>query len=146
MISLPIFEKIGLTFPGQAIFKTVRLRAVPAPRMSKSDKWEKRPSVMRYRGYSTDLRLLYDQAKAIRLEHPFSFADGLEIIFHMKTKDKRLWGFGHPLVPDGDNLVKAISDSLVKADGSIYAWFAFKYWDKEDFIEIGLHNPRCLVK
>lgn len=87
-------------------------------------------------------------------------ATSLECTFYFyapKSRRKELFDgcTGAPIVPhrqkpDGDNLIKAVADALVKAgviqdDARIHTWRATKYWclEKDDegaFIEIGVDD------
>lgn len=51
-------------------------------------------------------------------------------------KKKELEGAPHRSKPDIDNLLKAIYDSLLDDDSSVYYVTAVKYWDEEGKIII----------
>jgi Holliday junction resolvase RusA-like endonuclease len=106
---------------------------VPAPRMTRSDKWKKRPCVMRY----FDFR---DKVK----EHNVSFDNGQSITFYMpmpkswgKKKKTLMDGQPHQQKPDIDNLCKALLDSLFDDDSHIHHIGSLKkIWAYDGSIEI----------
>lgn len=137
-------ELLNLLPNVSVIEKVLNKRPVPAPRMVDSDKWKERPSVQRYFGYRADLRMLFDPSNkhAINNTHPYAEARGIEICAHFQVKNQQLWGCEHILVPDGDNLLKAVVDSLVFDDQKIAYWWCQKMWDYEDRVEIRLWGAK----
>ena len=96
----------------------IYIQPVPKPRMTKQDKWMKRPIVLAYRAYANELKL-----KVKRLpEGPF------KIIFHMNTKVKIRDGLAHQMRPDLDNLIKGFIDALWEEDCHIWNVHAVKLW------------------
>jgi Holliday junction resolvase RusA-like endonuclease len=88
----------------------------PAPRMTKSDKWKKRPCVLRY----------FDFKKQCK-EKGITFENGQEITFVMpfkktysEKKKKSLLEQPHLQKPDIDNLLKALFDAIFEDDSHIY--------------------------
>ena len=102
---------------------------VAKPRMTRSDRWKKRPCVMRYRDYSNRLR------KAALLQK-YVPANELIMQFHIKmpvswSKKKKEQMRGRPMQsrPDIDNLQKSILDSLFPdEDSAIWKVCASKRW------------------
>jgi Holliday junction resolvase RusA-like endonuclease len=106
---------------------------VPKPRMTRSDKWKKRPCVLRYWAFRDEVRL----KKVILPE------SGAEIIFHMPMpnswtgKRKEAWnGTPHRRTPDLDNLIKALGDAIYSQDKHMWNFKASKIWAYEGGIEI----------
>jgi len=108
----------------------------PKPRMTRSDKWRKRPIVERYYEYCNALR-------ALEISLPEC---GAEILFTMpmppswsKKKRERMNGRPHRQVPDLDNLVKALSDAVFLNDCHIWNYGGLtKLWGVEGTITISV--------
>jgi len=105
----------------------------PAPRMTRSDKWKKRPCVMRYFKFR-------DAVKAAGIKIPDS---GSHIIFIIpmpkswgKKKKFAMNGKPHQVRPDKDNLEKALLDSIFKEDAHIWDSRVTKVWGYAGMIEI----------
>lgn len=110
------------------------INPTPKPRMTRSDKWKKRPCVLRYRAFSDELRYKLNK---------FELSDNYKVTFgvalpksYSKKKALDLEGKKHQLTPDLDNLIKALQDSLMKQDNKVHKIIASKVWSKEGFIEI----------
>lgn len=92
------------------------------PRMTRSDKWKKRPCVVAYREFADNLRLHAGRARLFR------FPDaGAAIRFDIpmpkswsKKKRKEMNGAPHAGKPDLDNCIKAVWDALGKEDCTIW--------------------------
>lgn len=114
------------------IYKQYNITAVPKPRMTQSDKWKKRPCVVRYFEYKDQLR-----------ELGCDLSDRFEVIFYMpmpkswsKKKKKEMYAKPHQQKPDLDNLVKGLKDAVLDDDSTVYQTHAKKYWSYEGFIKI----------
>lgn len=112
---------------------------VPAPRMTKSDKWKTNPNhkdplkrqracVAEYFSYRDRLRF---KAKAIGYE----IAEQLEIVFFVpmpqswsEKKKARMTGHACRVKPDNDNYLKAFRDALSQNDGNIWHDDAMKIY------------------
>lgn len=106
---------------------------IAKPRMTRSDKWNKRDCVMRYRAFC-------DHVKALGIEIP----DQVRIIFNIpmppswpKYKKAEYNGKPHQQKPDIDNLQKAIFDAVFKDDSHISRVDATKKWALQGSIQIG---------
>ena len=100
-----------------------------APRMSKQDKWGKRPVVQRYKAFGQKVRAL-----GVRIPNgPF------RVVFWMPmpkswSKERRDFVAGSPHVdkPDLDNLVKGLLDAVFykqkDADKRVWSVWAEKRW------------------
>ena len=110
---------------------------VGAVRMVRSDKWKRRPAVMRYWYYRDCLR-----AEASRLK--FEPVNDMEFKFYLpmpaswsgKKKD-RMINKRHEQKPDFDNLVKGFFDALMDEDCKISGVSGiYKFWGKTGKIEV----------
>ena len=107
----------------------------PKPRMTQSDKWKKRPVVMRFRAYADELRL----------KMPEIDLNGYTLTFGIpmpkswtKKKKKEMFGKPHQQTPDLDNIFKGILDILYKDDSHIYDISLKKEWSEKGFIRFEL--------
>lgn len=112
--------------------KTYGIVPVPAPRMTRSDKWKQRPCVMRYFAFR-------DQVKA----HKIELQSPCKITFYIpmpetwsKRKKKDFAGKPHMNKPDLDNLIKALLDSVFSEDAHMWSLSAEKYWAEEGAITV----------
>jgi Holliday junction resolvase RusA-like endonuclease len=108
---------------------------VPAPRQTRSDKWNPRPEVLRYRAWSTELH------HAAPLDWLAPLSDTgivLSATFYMplpaswpQWKHRLMLGQPHLQKPDTDNLVKALSDALwPSCDSMVFRLReCVKFWD-----------------
>jgi len=89
---------------------------VPKPRQTGSDKWKKRPPVLRYRAFADECRL-----RGVKVEN------GCSITFRMpmpwswsKKKRLKMDTTPHTQRPDIDNLLKSVMDAVLPEDSHIY--------------------------
>ena len=134
----------------QQIVFTYRGKVIGKPRMTQSDKWNKRPCVVQYHRFKDDLRQAASEA---------GFDDGeMEIkgvslcaILEMpeswsKIKRSEKAGTRHDQKPDLSNIVKAVEDGLTDDDAGISHINADKFWDGSDEyerIEVTLFVEPC---
>ena len=105
---------------------TLEVTPVPKPRQTRSDKWKKRPSVMRYRAFADAVRLM--TPKDIDL-------NGTTVTFHMpmpkswskKKKAEKVFT-PHMQRPDIDNLAKSLLDAIYGDDSHIHTITIKKIW------------------
>lgn len=114
--------------------KIIDIDPVPKPRMTRRDKWAKRPCVMRYRQFCDEIRNYINEIPA----------GGSHIIFVIpmpkswsETKKMDHDGQAHQQRPDIDNLVKALFDALHEEDAHIWDVRASKIWGESGQIIIG---------
>lgn len=99
---------------------------IPKPRMTQSDKWKKRPCVLKYWAFK-------DQVKKLRIMVP---KNGSHIIFRMpmpkswslKKRNNMAFTPHESERADLDNLLKALFDALFSNDGHIWDYRATKVW------------------
>jgi Holliday junction resolvase RusA-like endonuclease len=91
------------------------------------------------------LRALYLEAGGVYLNTVGAMFIGVDFYFHMPKswsakKKKEMDGAWCRKVPDLDNLVGAVMDSLFMDDQNVVMLNAAKYWSYEDRIRIGIHD------
>jgi len=104
----------------------------PAPRMTKADKWKKRPCVLRYFQFRDDLKRL----------KVFEVPMDRKIVFIMpmpnswpKKRTLMLDGQPHKQKPDLDNLLKSLLDGVYGDDSHIWRLSGLeKRWGKQGAI------------
>ena len=108
----------------------------PKPRMTKADRWRKRPSVLKFFAFRDAVRQ-YKESKPI---HPvwrgyFLEFDTFEIVFHVpmpkswsKKKKADMDKRPHQQRPDLDNYLKAWKDSVYEEDAVVWKVKASKLW------------------
>ena len=110
------------------------IEPTPAPRQVRSDKWKKRPRVLRYRAFR-------DKVRELRVFLP----ELCKIVFWMPmppswppSKRLRMVTTPHKAKPDLDNLVKELWDAVHKEDSKVWRVEAEKRWttDGRGFIEV----------
>ncbi|MDU4995189.1 MAG: RusA family crossover junction endodeoxyribonuclease [Enterobacteriaceae bacterium] len=95
------------------------------PRMTRADKWKKRPEVMRYRAFCDEVRLRgvalpeSDAHVTFVLPMPASWS---------KKKRQQYNGQPHQAKPDCDNMLKALMDALYEDDAHIWDCRITKVW------------------
>jgi Holliday junction resolvase RusA-like endonuclease len=101
------------------------------PRMTRSDKWKKRDRVVNYRTIADALRTFADKDK-------FTLGNHLHAVFFLpmseswsEKKKAEMHGTLHNEMPDTDNLLKSICDSLAKQDKEIAVKLGVKLWSYE---------------
>ncbi|HEC44794.1 MAG TPA: RusA family crossover junction endodeoxyribonuclease [Bacteroides sp.] len=116
-----------------------KINPCPAPRMTQSDRWNKRPVVQRYFAFRDELKYL-------------AYLNGCEgipgtldaIIFSIpmpkswsNKKRAEMEGTAHTQTPDLDNLLKAFLDALCPQDSYIHCIGKLKkVWSKEGNIHL----------
>ena len=112
----------------------------PKPRMTRSDKWKKRPIVVAYREWCDAIRTL--------MRGQILPDCGANIVFNVPMpaswsgkKRAQMDGQPHQQTPDLDNYVKALSDALNKDDSTIWHYAGLtKRWAFEGSIEIEIEE------
>lgn len=111
----------------------IKINPVPKPRMTRADKWQKRPAVVRYHAFADELRLKYkgELPDAVVL----SFFIPMPQSWSQKKREAMLWA-PHQQRPDIDNLIKSVLDALCEDDSYIHQIEASKQWGEIGAIEI----------
>ena len=108
---------------------------VPKPRQTQSDRWKKRPCVLRYRAFA-------DEVRAKGIEVPVC---GAHVTFGVPLTDaKRKQGYAagdpHQQRFDVDNALKALLDAIYEDDCGVWDIRATKVWSDKGFIEVVLQG------
>ena len=105
--------------------KVFSITPLGKPRMTRADKWKKRPEVLRYRAFCDEVRLN-------NVSLPES---GYHVIFVLpmppswsKKKRSLIDGKPHQQKPDKDNLEKALLDAIFGEDSHIWDGRVTKIW------------------
>ena len=103
----------------------------PKPRMTKADRWRKRPSVLKFLAFRDAVREWPRETMHNKILEMESF----EIEFHVPmpkswSKKKRGYmnGAAHQQRPDLDNYLKAWKDSVFEEDSVVWRVKASKMW------------------
>lgn len=99
------------------------------PRMTRRDKWQKRPNVVRYRALADEIRAQIPKEAL----HGVLGLD-IEVFFPMpkiwsEEKQAAFAGKLHQSTPDYDNVAKAGGDILFEDDRALAFGRTIKYWD-----------------
>lgn len=109
------------------IFK-FKITPLAKPRMTRSDRWKKRPTVMRYWGYKSQLKAM---AKLYGyIPHPDDvvfFGLPMPRSWSKKKRTDSHFEF-HKSKPDTDNLQKGLWDALLEDDSGLYRINSTKIW------------------
>lgn len=115
---------------------TFNIIPIGKPRMTQSDKWRKRPAVMKYWEYKERLTI---QAKLLG----FTVPECLEILFIIPMpkswsakKKAAMDGKPHQQKIDVDNAIKGFFDCLCVDDSYIYYVSAMKVWGHSGKIKV----------
>ena len=110
-----------------------KITPVGKPRMTRSDKWKKRPRVLRYWDFK-------DEVRRLGITIPES---GSHIVFTLempkswsRAKKELMDGKPHQTKPDKDNLEKALLDAIFEKDEHIWDSRVTKVWGYEPSIQI----------
>lgn len=110
-----------------------KINPVAKPRMVNSDRWRKRKCVVKYWAFK-------DHCTLLGMTLPLK---GAQITFHIQmpkswSKKKKEFYNGQPHMqrPDVDNLGKALMDSCMKEDCTVWQISLEKRWAYEGSIEI----------
>ena len=111
-----------------------RIVPVSKPRQTRSDKWKKRPCVMRYRAFA-------DECRAANMKIPEA---GASITFYIpmpkswsEKKKIDMNGAPHQQRPDLDNLIKSVMDAVYAEDSVVWHYRELKkLWAYKGAIQI----------
>ncbi len=110
----------------------------PKPRMTRRDKWSKRPCVMRYRAFCDEVRIrgvkLPDHGASIQFVIPMPKSWSAK-------KRAAMLGQPHTSTPDLDNYLKALSDAVHQDDSHIWHYAGLsKVWGETGGIIIQING------
>jgi len=114
---------------------TINVAPCSKPRMTRADKWKKRPSVLKFFAFRDAVK--QSSVHNIALE---SF--DIEFYIQMpkswsKNKKAKMNGEPHQQRPDLDNYIKAWCDSVFEEDSVVWRFKASKRWtDKPGHIKL----------
>ncbi len=115
--------------------KTFLITPIAKPRMTRSDRWKKRPCVIRYWDYKTRLQAQLD-LYGIVIEDVIKVKFGVPMPKSWSKKKKQeMQEKPHQQRPDVDNLAKGLMDSLFQEDSHIHTLHAKKVWSDVGYIE-----------
>lgn len=107
-----------------------------APRMTRSDRWKKRPIVVSYFAFKDEVRL-----KANLMGYKLSGV--LDILFVVpmpkswsKKKKREMYLTKHEQTPDRDNYLKAFQDAFNEDDSFVWDGRTTKIWGEKPYIII----------
>lgn len=123
---------ITLPKPPAGDWITIDINPCPKPRMTRADRWKKRPAVMKYWAFKDKLLLLCKEKP--KGEVFLIFHVPMPKSWSQKKKDKML-GEKHQQRPDIDNYTKAFLDCLCEEDSHVWHTDCYKYWAVEGSIE-----------
>lgn len=142
-IEKPLISSPGLKLGHSCIRFTIPGQPMGKPRMTQSDKWNKRGCVVRYREWS-------DKARAsIPVGTDISACTIIEVKMFLSfpksysaRKRVDLKGLPHNQKPDIDNILKGLFDAIFKDDCKIWKVSAEKLWDdgSGSKVEVVLRN------
>lgn len=106
---------------------------VPKPRQTQSDRWNKRPRVLRYRAFA-------DECRARKVVVPecgahITFVLPMPASWSNKKRDT-MDGQPHQVKPDKDNLEKALLDAIYGDDSVVWDSRVTKIWGESGAIII----------
>lgn len=112
-------QGVSFVIPGAPIGK---------PRMTRRDKWAKRPCVMRYREWADKARACAPELPKAPLEVSWTAYFPFPASYSAKKREA-LKGQPHQLKSDRDNVDKALLDSLFEQDCTVSDGTLRKRWD-----------------
>lgn len=122
---------------GIPVRQIIPVTPAPKPRMSQSDKWKKRPSVLRYRAFCDEIRLL---GAKLPQTYKLTFLIPMPASWTEAEKASAA-GTPHLQRPDASNLAKATEDALVAEDSVLWRISADKLWSYNSAIVIEKVDP-----
>jgi Holliday junction resolvase RusA-like endonuclease len=114
--------------PGSAFRFVIRITPMGKPRMTRRDKWKKRPTVVRYRAYADALRAACEGRPLAPLAVSWQAYFPLPASWS-KAKKEASRGQPHRSKPDRDNIDKGILDALWDKDQCVALGSLSKFWD-----------------
>ena len=125
--------------------KTITVPGAPCakPRMTRRDKWKQRKCVMAYRSWADEARAQLGRTTKLMLEKPMRLM--VEAHFAIpKSHKKTIPGNYHTVKPDGDNILKAVCDSLFHNDQMVVEASITKFWAGNDGARVKIHLEEAI--
>lgn len=121
------------------MMKVYNINPMGKPRMTRADKWKKRPEVLRYRAFCDHVRLL-----GVVLPEAGAHVTFILPMPPSWSKKKRLQhdGQSHQAKPDCDNMLKALMDAIYVDDAHVWDCRVTKIWGETGQIIIS-EAPLC---
>ena len=98
------------------------------PRMTRKDKWAKRPVVQKYWAWKRDVQkespFIIETPRSVYVKAFFNIPPS-----YSKKKAFELAGQAHRVKPDADNVLKALIDALYMDDQKVAIMHIEKWWD-----------------
>lgn len=117
------------------MIKKFYINPIPKPRMTRADRWKKRPCVIKYWEYKDKLKELLKLYK-VEIDDVIKVKFGVPMPKSWsKKKKKEMQEKPHQQRPDVDNLVKGLMDSLFQEDSHIHTIEAKKVWSDTGYME-----------
>ena len=132
------FDKIAKEIEESISQQVLNINPIGKPRMTRSDKWKKRPAVVRYHEWKDSLRSELMRLKIdLSNTNVFNFVFIIEMPESWSAKKKAQYvGEAHQVKPDIDNILKAILDTVNKQDQTVFKVSMEKRWGFEGKIII----------
>lgn len=119
-----------------ALYVSLPINPMSAPRQTRRDAWSPSEAVKRYRAWKDDFVSLCAQAG-------WSLGDVLEVKFSIPmppswsgAKKLKMNGTPHQQKPDIDNMCKAVMDAFRKDDSNVHTIIASKVWANDGSITL----------
>jgi Holliday junction resolvase RusA-like endonuclease len=115
-----------------SVFLVIEGVPVAKPRQTRSDKWNQRPCVMKYRKWADEARRILKAKTGIERLLGASKVDAT-FYFPMpagwsRKKKAEMRGMPHRQKPDCDNCAKSVMDALIVNDETVYRATVYKEW------------------
>ena len=108
--------------------KHININPIGKPRMTRADRWKKRPCILRYWAFKNKL---VAWASEVGLTIPpiliATFVMPMPSSWSRKKKEL-MYGMPHQQKSDIDNISKSLMDSLCKDDSYVHTLFVKKVW------------------
>ncbi len=113
---------------GKEPYASITIDPVPAPRMTRSDKWAKRPIVTRYFAFRDEL-ILKGNKVGLKLPNVLNvlFVIPMPKSWSENKRDKYRYQ-PHQSRPDRDNLLKSVQDAFNIDDSFVWDGRTTKIW------------------
>lgn len=108
----------------------------PKPRMTRSDKWKKRPIVERYFAYCNLLKMIDNLSGGKLTLITNSGRVGMKFGLSVPKSRKEVEGDPHKVTPDLDNFCKAVLDAICDNDSHVHELHLKKEYSDHPYIKV----------